>query len=182
MPDSSQIVGVYSSPPVVHFQGQLAQARAVAISTGLSGETVGDAEIIDAGTVWSYELCGFGSSCKIGDGKASLARGRLLQREALELSLYTFKYEKTVDYVLTYFPPATGGTPAALFLRRNDLKPSLEHPLADTLPPPKTRLAVGELGRLDLLALGRYVRRAYTYSSDTLQDGSPLLVLSPATA
>jgi hypothetical protein len=182
LPNRRQIVGVYSSPPVVQFQGQLAQARAVAIGTGLRGETINDAQIIDAGSVWTYELCGFGKSCTIGNGKSSVARGRLLQREALELSLYTFKYEKAVDYVVTYFPPATGSTPAALFLSRNDLKQPLDQPLADTLRPPKTRLMAGKLGTRDLVAIDRYIQRAYTYTSETLQDGSPLLVLRPATA
>jgi hypothetical protein len=174
-----QIVGVYSSPPVVQFQGQLARARAVAVASGLPGETLADAEILDAGTVWTYELCGLGKNCSIGSGSATVQRGQLLQREALELSLYTFKYEKSIDYVVTYFPTVAGKTPAAVFLTRKGLEQPLAHPLADTLQPATRRLTAGRLSDEDQAVIDTYINGAYTYSSDSLQDGSPLLVLSP---
>jgi hypothetical protein len=185
LPGGNQIVGVYSTPPVVQLQGQLAQARAISVGTGLRGERLQDSQILDAANAWAYELCGFGKNCTISDtaaeGKGSVARGRLLQREALELSLYTFKYEKAIDYVVTYFPPVPGSTaPAAVFVKRSDVKPALDRPLTQTLGPSK-RVVAGKLHRRDLRAIDRYIQRAFTYSSTTLQDGSPLLVLSPIT-
>jgi hypothetical protein len=179
LPSGRQIVGAYSSPPVVQYKSQLAQARVIQIRTGLRGETDADSQLLDAGKVWAYELCGFGTGCAVAEGKATVARGELLQREALELSLYTFKYEKAIDYVLTYFPPVPKNTPAAILLRRQDLEQALDHPLAQTLQPPRTRNVVGKLSSRDLAALDRYVLRAYTYTSGSLQDGSPLLVLTP---
>jgi hypothetical protein len=181
LPSGRRIVGAYSTPPVVSLQGQLAIARAVAISSGLRGETANDSQILDAGSFWAYELCGFGKDCAI-EGTASVARGRLLQRETLELALYTFKYERSIDYVITYFPPAGSAEPAAVLLKRDDLKTPLDRPLAATLPPPRRKLIPGRLSGADLAAIRRYIPGAYTYSSTTLQDGSPVLVLNPPAA
>src|SRR5829696_5015268 len=37
-----------------------------------------------------YTMCGLGPNCSMADGKPTLQRGLLLQREALELALYSF--------------------------------------------------------------------------------------------
>jgi hypothetical protein len=52
-----------------------------------------------------YELCGGGPHCSITGGKASLERGLLVRREALELALYTFHYIGGTSQVLVTFPP-----------------------------------------------------------------------------
>jgi len=52
-----------------------------------------------------YELCGEGPHCSIVGGKASLQRGLLVRREALELALYTFHYIGGTSQVLVTFPP-----------------------------------------------------------------------------
>lgn len=62
-----------------------------------------------------YQLCGEGPSCSI-PGKASLQRGLLVRREALELALYTFHYIEGASQVIVTFPPpppATSGTKTA---------------------------------------------------------------------
>ena len=174
------LVTPFSTPPVVRLGNQLAAVRVIRIATGLPGETVSDSQIIDASSTWAYELCGEGKDCAISEGAASAARGRLLQRESLELALYTFKFEPTIDFVIAYFPPVPKGSPAAIVLSRQALKEPLKHPLAQTLPPPKTRLVPGQLSGRDLTVINRYITRAYTFSGEQLQDGSPVLVLRPA--
>ncbi len=51
-----------------------------------------------------YQLCGEGPNCSI-PGKASLQRGLLVRREALELALYTFHYIGGASQVIVTFPP-----------------------------------------------------------------------------
>lgn len=51
-----------------------------------------------------YQLCGAGPNCSI-PGKASIQRGLLVQREALELALYTFHYVSSASQVVVTFPP-----------------------------------------------------------------------------
>jgi hypothetical protein len=79
-----------------------------------------------------YELCGTGANCSI--------RGRrteaLLQREALELTLYTLKYVDGIDTVAVLLPPRNGSQPPsdALFFRNGDLDKPLHKPLRRTFP------------------------------------------------
>jgi hypothetical protein len=180
LPDGRALVTTYSTPPVVRLGNQLAAVRAIRVGTGLPGETANDTQIIDASSAWAYELCGLGKNCAISGGSPSQSRGRLLQRAALELALYTFKFEPAINYVVMYFPPAPKRTPAAIFLTRQELQEPLKHPLAQTLPPPRTRLVPGQLSGKDLVVINRYVTRAYSYSGEQLQDGSPVLMLRPA--
>jgi hypothetical protein len=179
LPNGRVLVTPFSTPPVARIGDQLAAARAIRLTTGLPGEALNDSQFIDAASAWAYELCGAGKNCAISDGTASASRGRLLQRESLELALYTFKFEPAIDYVVTYFPPSPKRDPAAILLTRQALEEPLKHPLAHTLPPPRTRLVPGQLSARDLAVIDRYIPRAYTFSGEQLQDGSPVLVLRP---
>jgi hypothetical protein len=58
------------------------------------------------GTTVMYALEGLGPNGSIKGGTPSLARQRLVRREALELALYTFRYMKDVDQVVTLQPTA----------------------------------------------------------------------------
>ena len=53
-------------------------------------------------------------SCSIAEGKASEARHALLRREALELSLYTFKSDSDVNSVTVFLPPRPDGQSATV--------------------------------------------------------------------
>jgi hypothetical protein len=83
-----------------------------------------------------FLLCGATKTCKIGEGQATIARGTVLRREALELALYTLEYADPIKNVLIFFPPGPGEKrlTSTLFLRRDDLESTLEHPLRRTLP------------------------------------------------
>jgi hypothetical protein len=189
LPSGRQLVGVLSTPPVVQGQGTPVALRAIAVRTGLAGETSQDASFYSAGSAWAYVLCGFGKNCAIAEGAPSVPRYDLLRREALELSLYTFKYNHGIDSVITYMPPgknvnASGAaTTSLIFLRRSDLKPALDAPLRMTLPPPKTRLAPGQMSTADVSGVRRYTNsRVYNFQFQQLADGTAVVVLDPIAA
>lgn len=182
--NGKRLVLVLSTPPEVESQGQPAALRAIAVSSGLPGETAQDAAFYDASTAWVYDLCGTssGGTCAL-PGKPSVARYNLLRREALELALYTLKYEPALDSVITYMPPANaaGATAdTAIFLRRQDLAPALKVPLARTLSPVAKPLRPGKMSKHDLRSVRRYTeKRIYQYEFKQLQDGTPVLALLP---
>jgi hypothetical protein len=182
--DGRKLVLVLSTPPEVQGQGQPVPLRAIGVSSGLPGETSKDASFYDASASWAYNFCGLGSKCAL-PGKASPARYTLLRREALELSLYTLKYEPRIQSVVTYMPPAvntgSGSTAStAIFLRRQDLAPALKAPLARTLAPIDRSLRPGRMRPEDRKQVARYTGdRIYQYSFQQLQDGTPVLALVP---
>ena len=83
-----------------------------------------------------FLLCGGSKACKIGEGKATVARGTVLRREALELAMYTLEYAHPIKNVLIFFPPGPGENrlTSTLFFQRDDLESTLKHPLRRTLP------------------------------------------------
>jgi hypothetical protein len=83
-----------------------------------------------------FLLCGAAKSCKISEGKATVARGTVLRREALELAMYTLEYAHPIKNVLIFFPPGPGEDrlTSTLFFQRDDLESTLGHPLRRTLP------------------------------------------------
>lgn len=101
----------------------------------------GDVSILDNKKVVLYRMCGLGKDCTIKEGKPSKERGLLMRREALELALYTFNYVADIDAVTVLMPPAADPktkklSHVALLFRPQDVQPSLQNPLVDTLPGP----------------------------------------------
>jgi hypothetical protein len=189
LPSGRQLVGVLSTPPVVQGQGNPVPLRAIAVRTGLAGETSEDASFYGAGDAWAYVLCGFGTSCAISEGKPSVERYDLLRREALELALYTFKYNHNIQSVLAYMPPAKKATssgtatPSLIFVRRGDVKQALDEPLRVTLPPPKTNLKPGQMSAAELARVRRYTdSRVFNFQFQQLADGTAIVVLDPIKA
>jgi hypothetical protein len=186
LPNGRQLVGVLSTPPVVQGQQTPVPLRAIAVQTGLAGETSNDASFYGAGDAWAYVLCGFGTSCAISEGKPSVQRYDLLRREALELALYTFKYNHGIQSVLAYMPPAksvsssAAPTASMIFLRRDDLKQALDEPLRLTLAPPKTNLKPGQMSAAELARVRRYTdSRVFNFNFQQLADGTAIVVLDP---
>ena len=104
---------------------------------------------------------------------------RVLRREALELSLYAFKYLKNVDQVVSLVQTVKDGGTSAVFLRKRDLQPELEHPLRDTLPlrtPRAQRDRKREAAVIDALTLPNTFPAHY----ESLPDGDAILVLDVA--
>jgi len=134
-----------------------------------------------SGTGVLYRLCGLGSRCAIDEGKPTIARHVLLQREALELALYTFRYISNVNQVVVFLPPPPGKPPSqALFFRPSDLTQSLNHPLYDTLTP-NTPSTTSVARSVDTPIVDRLTTPTlYSFSlTQSNQDASVFLVLSP---
>jgi hypothetical protein len=136
-----------------------------------------------------YTLGGSGRAGLLKDSKPSKERRLLLRREALELSLYSFRYLPDVTMVVTLMPPAPKAEQVhpepkgrkaaakaakvkqpryqdqAIFYRPGDLKSQLEIPLKFTMSPatPTIRGFDGEeADRVESLTIGNlfeYVRR-----------------------
>ena len=85
-----------------------------------------------------------------------------------------------VGLVLVLLPPRPDGQAGTvLFLERSDVGPALSEPLSETLSPTAPRL--GEIPAVELRAIDRLTRpRVYLYEYLQAQDGSPVMLLSPA--
>jgi hypothetical protein len=188
LPSGRQLVGILSEPPLVSSGQQSVPVAAIGLRTGLAGETPNDLTVLRANNAWAFVLCGFGERCQIA-GTQTAQRYDLLRREALELSLYTFKYNHDVQSVLTFMPPgkalnASGApTTSLIFLQRAAVKSALDSPLKETLPPPKTAVKPGQMSPKELGAVRRLTEgHIYTYDFQPLQDGSAAIVLTPPNA
>jgi hypothetical protein len=141
-----------------------------------------------------YTLAGYGKEGRLVGTEPSEERHRLLRREALELSLYSFRYLSEATMVVALLPPAPRveqvhpkrkGRKAAkpeafqrqaLFYRRGELRDELKEPLAKTLAtkaPRLDELSREEAKRIDRLTL----KHLYTYVHHQEQDGSVYLLL-----
>ena len=173
----------YAGPPTVTGpDGAVFEVRALAVEPDTSGgrAEADDVDTFNAAGSVMYTLCGLGNACSI-PGKASVERGQLLRREALELALYSFTYLDGVESVLALLPPrADGAMATAVFIERKDIGPELGRPLSQTLTAPLTP-GVGEIGPDEQRVVDRITSsRMYQYSYLQAQDGSPVMVLAPA--
>ncbi len=154
-------------------------------------------EIYDRGNITTatasgsvqFTLCGDGSQCELKTGRPSQARYYLLEREALELSLYTLRYVQGLDSVTVLLPPsrrlqdlATGGgqlRQTAVFLQRKDVERELSRPLSYTLDPKTPR--VGKMSARDLKAVRQIsIPHTYDWIVGQAQDGAFVRQLQPA--
>ncbi len=167
-------VGVVGSPPEVKVGTRTFDVSYIAIRTRTDG-----IRSVTTGKTWMYELCGHATDCAI-PGVASLLRGRLVRREALELALDTLKFAPSIDTVAVILPPPPGTTESTLlYLQRNDLRAELSRPLAKTLTSVETPLPddpdEAEAATIDRLTL----TADYTYFAQGLADGTAVLTLEP---
>ena len=170
---------------------QLAQVRSSALE--LQGAPLGVAVRPKGGELrflegdgLLYVLNGLGPNGAL-PGKASQARGQLLQREALELALYSFRYLDDVTMVAVLLPPTASTTSEsrsssgavqtrAVFYRPGDLLSRLQIPLTRTLPgePPRPKSLTKKEGkRIDDLTL----RNLFLASVQPLKADQSYLVL-----
>lgn len=177
----SQLVAVRAAPLAV--QNIPVTAIAIERPPEIGGDP--NIDVFTAEQSIQYVLCGLGENCAIEEGEPSRERARLLNREALELALYTFKYLEEVDSVVTVLPPRKGAVPPpegedpiwALFFERGDLGPQLVQPLSATLPIAEPPLA-DKIARSEIVTIDRLTEpRRFQYGFQQLQDGSVALVL-----
>ncbi len=185
LPSGKALVAVtYAGVPTVTGpDGSNFQVRAIAVrpDTTAGRAEASDVDTLNAQNTVMYTLCGLGNACSIPEGKASIARGQLLRREALELALYSFRYIDGIDSTLVLLPPrADGKVATAVFVERSDVGRELGQPLDQTLTAPLTP-GVGEIQADEQRVIDRTTRsRLYEYSYLQAQDGSPVMVLTPA--
>jgi hypothetical protein len=172
--DGGQLLDVIAKPPAV--QNVPIKAVAVRNKAGNADEV----SLFDDTNSLMLVLCGGGQSCSIAKGTASVERGRLVRREALELALYTFKYVGNVKYIVAFMPPKKGSQPTyALYFHRADFNRQLDHPLSETLSPktPKQNtIPPLETARIDKLT----EPHTFKFSLQQAQQGDAILVLDPA--
>jgi len=126
--DGEQLAIVEAQPPIV--QNRVIDGIAIARDR-IRPVGGGFQSLEPAQKTLFYVFCGLGSNCALPN--ASEEKVTLLQRESLELALYTFKYMPEIDAVVALLPP-TGEQNAAVYLRRRALTKQLEQPLRTTLP------------------------------------------------
>jgi hypothetical protein len=186
-----QIVSVTGGPPALDGQPMiLALNKSGSQPAALSGNGV------------VYQLCGNGSSCSIEGGTASVERGLLLRREALELALLTFHYVSGVSQVVVTFPPPPTSTSAsttssssssttsttssttttldrALLFRPTDLKAQLSRPLRDTLHSPAPTVSKMNASYNAKLVNKITGPTLYDYTIIQEAESDPVLLLEP---
>ena len=166
----------FATTPVV----QQTTIAAAAIRTGFSKERAQDVRFYRTGNAVMYQFSGSNPNGTI-PGTPSVARGNLLRREILEMSLYSMKYLGNIDTVIAFPPPAVGsdGKPVAraVLLRKPDLGPQLRSPLFETLPPRRVLEVGQQLTGPERAAIGKVRFMQYTFQA--LPNGDALLVLTP---
>jgi hypothetical protein len=176
LPSGQQIVAVTGGP--MELQG-----APMRIAVRHSPADGGQIDLLDGRGVL-YRLCGLGPKCAIASGKTTKERGLLLQREALELALYSFHDLKDLEHVVVFMPPPKGKAPSlALHVRRGDVAGQLARPLRATLPAlvptPNTIDQSPEKPFVESLTLGNVFKASLKESN---QDTSVFLVLDPPPA
>jgi hypothetical protein len=177
--DGTQLVAVLGGP---------LQIQQIPLSVALRPQG-GNIQLLDGNGIL-YTLNGLGPHGSIIAGKPSAQRLLLLRREALELALYSFRYLKDVDMVVTLLPPpppkkgaeaqAVQQPTEAVFYRPGDLLPQLQVPLGVTLPAATPRpgsIPTAEARRVDSLTNSNLFQATFQQA----QDARAYLVLNRPT-
>lgn len=171
-----------SGQEMVQIEGGPLQVEGLPITVVLRSDPTANGNIsVINGTGVLYRLCGLGPNCAIDQGSPSTQRHLLLQREALELALYSFRYLDGINQVVVFLPPKIGQQPSdALFFRPGDVAPELDRPLYATL----TRRApsVGGITKAPDATLVQRLTSPTEYSFSLTQgnqDANVFLVLRP---
>jgi hypothetical protein len=173
-----QLVGVVAEAPAVTSGTHKVTISAIAVRKTPNSDN--GIAIYPTSNTWTAEFCGLGPACAISSGQATVQRGRLVRREALEVALYTFKFAPAVSSLVTFMPPPPGeAATELLYFQKSDLTQQLSEPLDKTLPlttpPTPSSPDALEAATIDKLTLPE----VYSYSLTQLQDGSAALVLDP---
>src|SRR5262249_32604438 len=110
-------------------------------------------------------------------------RTLLVEQEALELTLRTFKNDSDVSTVTVLMPPvstqANSGQDLASVAERAWFQPLIERPLSATISH-RGPSSEGDVGRTTARAIKTYLEpQMYRYRADSLPDGTPTLFLDP---
>lgn len=171
--DGSQLAAVVGERP--NFQGQPLSFYLIRPSDAQDPDK--DIAIFSVGDGIMYSMCGFGKDCATATAETP-EDALLLKREALELTLNTFKSDSDVDTVTTLLPPLQQGSLAIIFTR-SDLGAWVHKPLSDLLSKDGTvkpgQLSSQEAQRIDTVSAGSL----YTYDAVQGPDGNAYFRLDP---
>lgn len=150
--------------------------------------TEGDVSVVEPGETALYSFCGLAGeqNCAL-PGEATPDRLMLLRREAVELSLYTFKFLPEIQTVVSLLPPVPRGEGQApqtfaIYFQRRHLESVLGAPITKTLPerPP---FAEGDIAQGETEMINRLTEtRLFTSSFEQLPTQGVILNLSPPSA
>jgi hypothetical protein len=150
--------------------------------------TEGDVSVVEPGQTALYSFCGLAGeqNCAL-PGEATPERLMLLRREAVELSLYTFKFLPEIQTVVSLLPPVPRGEGQApqtfaIYFQRRHLESVLGEPITKTLPerPP---FAEGDIAQGEAEMINRLTEtRLFTSSFEQLPTQGVILNLSPPSA
>jgi hypothetical protein len=150
--------------------------------------TQGDVSTVDPGSTALYSFCGLGGeqNCAL-PGQPTPERGLLLRREALELSLYTFKHLPEINTVVSLLPPVPRGEGQppqglAVWFERRHLANALSQPMSVTLPEPPPYLQ-GDINGNEAATINRLTElRFFNSSFEQLPTQGVVLNLEPPTS
>jgi hypothetical protein len=186
--DGRPVVRLLVAPPYITQVTEQGVTRiaidGVIVKYRASDRSDARAGVFQAGSAYMFILCSTGGNCALTQAQnQSRTLGLVLQRQVLELALYSFKYNEDVDQLLFFLPPfktlAPDGRPEEVklvaYLERDDLRTALASPIDETLP--------GEPGRIekaDRDAVEVFVRpKLFTFEPEQGPQGLTLLTLTP---
>lgn len=150
--------------------------------------TEGDVTIVEPGATALYNFCGLGGeqNCSL-PGEPTPERLMLLRREAVELSMYTFRFLPEIQTVVSLLPPVSRGEGQppqtfAVHFERRHLENVLNQPFSRILPeqPPYSE---GDLTEGESEMINRLTEtRLFSSSFEQLQTQGVILNLSPPSA
>ena len=150
--------------------------------------TEGDVTVIQPGETALFSFCGLAGeqNCAL-PGQPTPERLMLLRRQAVELSVYTFKFLPEIQTVVSMFPPVPRGEGQppqtfAVYFQRRHLQEMLSGDLTRTLPerPP---FATGDLTPREAETINRLTEtRLFSSSFEQLPTQGVMLSLAPPSA
>ena len=149
--------------------------------------TQGDVELVQPRETALFSFCGLGGqqNCAL-PGEPSPDRLMLLRREAVELSLYTFKHLPEINTVVSLLPPVPRGEgqppqTLAVYFQRRHLESALAQPMSKILPerPP---FSEGDITPGESATINRLTEtRLFNSSFEQLPTQGVILNLEPPT-
>jgi hypothetical protein len=180
-----QLAGVVAGPMQLRTDRGPVPVSALLISSGIAGRVQERVDVTFPGAGVFYQQCGRLEECQP-SASPTVAEQVLLQRQALELALYTFRYLPDADAVVDFLPPRPGvdqNDPRyhrAIYLPREALAKKLQTPLENTIPSVKGGISPNSLSSDDVnTVLGIVAGHTFHYAYQQAPDTSALLVLTP---
>jgi hypothetical protein len=147
-------------------------------------QTPKDTAALPIGNGIMFLMCGGGTNCAItGSSQSTQNLTLLVEQEALELTLRTFKNDADVQTVTVLMPPVSSqrnsGRDLASVAERSNFSSLIDVPLAQTIPH-RGPYSGGDVGPITAETIKDFLEpEMYVYRADSLPDGTPTLILDP---